>query len=170
MNHTEKKQQIRSMLETYEQALSEPPGGEGGGGNNHRNDSRYLGFDPTTWGKEYRELQRCLDDLRALAVGSSPILAHGVSARKGWWSLRERYLTCAYATEEVRLRKTRSGDRVPVPLPANKEIVSRQTILNGKSSTMRVRVWNQGVDPHAVSVALDWVTTSYRGRPAGWIT
>lgn len=154
---------LHEMLTRYHEARAESNGGGSSGG---RNESRLLGFDPTTWTREYVELERCLNELRGLAHNGRPMIEHGVSSSAGWWHLSHRYLRTETVRREIHMRRTHSGERVPARLPANMEVVSRQTILHGKSSHMLVRVWDTNVDPKVVGAALRWVSRSYRGTPA----
>lgn len=156
-------QAIHDMLTRYEQARSESssPGGSGG-----RHESRLLEFDHQTWTSAYRELDRCLERLRYIAQHGRPMIERGVSSSTAWWHLRHRYLHADVVRREVHSRRTHSGERVPVALPANMEIVARQTILNGKSSSMLVRVWDRRVDPKIVAAGLGWIAGQYRGMPA----
>ncbi len=154
---------IESMLEHYHEARAEAYGGESTGA---RNTSRINAFDTKTWTHEYVELERCLDHLRYLAGHGRPMIAKNVSSSTAWWNLRERYLNAQTVRREVHTRRTHSGNRVPVELPRNMEVVSRQTVLNGKTSSMLVRVWDPGVDLRVVRVAVDWVAGEFKGTPA----
>ncbi len=154
---------LHEMLTRYESARAESNGGGSSGG---RNESRLLGFDPQTWTREYQELERCLNALRYLGAVDSPIIEKGVSAQRAWWHISHRYLRTETVRREIHMRRTHSGERVPARLPANMEVVSRQTILHGKSSYMLVRVWDTNVDPKVVGAALRWIARSYNGTPA----
>ncbi len=154
---------LHEMMCRYETARAESNGGGSSGG---RNESRLLGFDPTTWTREYQELERCLNELRTLARNGRPMIEHNVSSSTAWWHLSHRYLRTETVRREVFMRRTHNGERVPNRLPANMEVVSRQTILHGKSSHMLVRVWDTNVDPKVVGAALRWIAREFKGSPA----
>lgn len=154
---------LHEMLQHYNHARSEASGGAGGGGARH--EARLLGLDPTTWTREYRELERCLERLRWLALHGRPMIERGVSSGAAWWHVRQRYLEAREVREEVHLRKTHSGDRVPAHLPRNKEVIGRPTILQGRSQRLLVRVWDPAVDPHIVGAGLRWISREFRGEP-----
>lgn len=154
---------LHEMLLRYSEAKSESSG-LGGGGSHH--EARMNVWDAQTWTREYRELERCLDALRYMAEHGRPMLERNVSSSAGWWHLRHRYLVTDTVRREVFMRRTHSGERVPARLPANMEVTSRQTILNGKTSYMMVRVWDARVDPAVVGAALRFLAREFRGVPA----
>ncbi len=154
---------LRLMLERYPEARAEAQGGGSSGG---RREARLLGFDPYTWTQEMRELERCLERLRALAHGRSPMLERGISSRRAWWHLRQRYLEARVVRREIHTRKTHSGERVPKRLPANMELASRQTVLHGQTTYALVRVWHPDVDERVVEAALRYLDAEFRGAPA----
>ena len=156
---------LHDMLVRFVEAKSEA---SGGGGGDSRLESRLLGFDPLTWTREYRELDRCLDRLRWLAEHGRPMIERNVSSAAAWWNVRARYLEAETVRREVHSRRTHSGERVPGRLPGNYEIVARPTILQGKSQHMLVRVWDPGVRPEVVAAALRWISREYRGTPASY--
>lgn len=154
---------LHVMLCHFNEARSEA-GGWGGSGGHHT--SRINVFDENTWTREYVELERVLDELRTMAQGLRPMISKGVSSSIAWWNLRERYLNAQVVQREVHVRKTKSGNLEPVQLPRNMEVVSRQTNLHGRTSSMLVRVWDHGVDDEIVVAALRWVSHEFKGRPA----
>jgi len=153
---------IHDMLSHYHEARSEA-GGTGGGGS--RLEARLLGWDPETYTREYRELDRCLDRLRWLAQHGRPMIAKGISSGAGWWHLRMRYLESQVVRREIHTRRTHNGTRVPAPLPRNCEVVARPTILQGRSQTLLVRTWDARVDPQIVRASLGWISQEFRGHP-----
>ena len=154
---------IHQMLVNWDAARSE--GSSVGGGGSHL-EARINTWDATTWTREYQELDRCLVRLRYLAGHGRPMISHGVSSSAAWWTIQQRYLEAVVVRREVFLRRTHSGERVPVSLPRNCEVVSRATIMQGKSSFCMVRTWDTRVDPADVDAALRWIAKEYRGVPA----
>lgn len=154
---------LRAMLSTYQEARSVSNGAGGTGG---RADSRYLEFDPSTWTREFQELERVLNHLKYLAGHGRPMIARNVSSSTAWWHVRERYLHCEKVRRLVHLRKTHSGERVPTGLRPNEEIASRTTILNGSQTSLMVWRWNPKVDLGVVDVAVEWMSGEFRGSPA----
>jgi hypothetical protein len=154
---------IKAMLALYQEARSVSSGAGGTGG---RADSRYLEFDPSTWTREYKELERVLERLRYLAGHGRPMIARNVSSSTAWWNVRQRYLECEKVRRLVHLRKTHSGERVPTGLRQNEEIASRTTILNGSQTSVMVWRWNPKVDLGVVDVAVDWMSSEFRGTPS----
>lgn len=161
----EKEQTIREMLSRYEQARSSAGSstGDGAGG---RFESRINTFDPLTWTPEYRELERCLLRLRWLAEHGRPMIAKGVSASRAWWHLRHRYLEARVVRREVHLDENHRRTNRRPRLAGNMEVVSRQTVLQGRSSMMLVRVWDSRVDAAVVDAAVSWLACEFRGMPA----
>ena len=155
---------IHALLDRYHDARSTH--GRTFGTGDHRNESAILHFDHATWTPAYRELERCLTELRRLAHGRRPMIAKGVSASKAWWHLRERYLACRVERREIHTHKTRGGHRVPKKLPANMEVLSRPALLRGDRVAVVVRVWDPGVDMAVVDAAVGWIAGVYRGTPA----
>jgi len=164
MLDTERPEVLKEMLSRYHDARSTH--GRTFGSGETRNESAILTFDPFTWTREYRELERCLGELRRLAHGRRPIIAKGVSASKAWWHLRERYLACRVERREIHTHKTRGGHRVPKRLPQNMEVLSRPTLLKGDRVAVVVRVWDPGVDMVVVEAAVEWLAGEFRGTPA----
>jgi hypothetical protein len=149
------------MLASFSDARAEAFGGGGAGG---RATSRINSFDPATWTRSYQELDRVLEHLRYLAGHGRPMIARDVSSSTAWWSIRARYLDAKIVRREVHLRKTHTGNRVPI-LPANSEIASRATILNGRTCSMMLRVWDGGVQPRVVDATIGWIDEQFKGRP-----
>lgn len=161
---TEREDTLRAMLDRYPEARAQAKGEGGMGG---RFESALLTFDPLTWTREMRELDRCLTELRRLAQGLSPIIARDVSARKAWWHLSHRYLLCVTTRKTVRTQKhQRTGERRIGRLPAYMEVIARPTLLHGKEASVLVRQWDPGVRMNVVDVAVQWIAGEYRGVPA----
>ena len=164
-HHPRRLEALHDMLSHYSDARSEASGAGGGG---QRLEARLLGFDRETWTPEFRELERCLERLRWLAGHGRPMIERGLSSGVAWWSIRQRYLEAEIVRHEIHTRKTRSGHRVPVSLPANVEVVARPTILNGSRQHVLVRRWDQRVDPQVVRAGLRWISGEFRGEPRPW--
>jgi hypothetical protein len=165
--NTDRVDTLHEMLVRLEEARSE--GSSAGGGGSHH-EARMNTWDALTYTREYKELDRCLERLRWLAEHGRPMIAPDVSSAKAWWHIRHRYLATEVVRREVHYRRTHSGERVPARLPRNMEVVSRQTILNGRAGYMMVRVWDPRVDPAVVGAGLRWISREFRGTPvAVWL-
>ena len=160
---TDRVDTIHEMLVRYDEARSE--GSSAGGGGSHY-EARLNTWDSQTWSREYRELDRCLDRLRWLAEHGRPMIERSISSGAAWWAIRSRYLESTVVRREVHYRRTHSGERVPARLPSNMEVVSRQTILNGRAGYMMVRVWDPRVEPAIVGAGLRWISREFLGQPA----
>lgn len=150
------------MLSVYVDCRQESGERAGTGG---RRESRLLTFDPRTWTREMRELDRCLTLLRDRARSRGLIIEKGVTAGQGWWHLRQRYLEAHVVRRELRTRKTRSGHRTPV-VPKSAELLASVTVLTGGRCQALLRVWHPGVDERVVDAAVRFLVREYRGEPA----
>jgi hypothetical protein len=149
---TEREQTIRLMLERFNEAQAQKKGEGGIGG---QFSSAHLQWDETTWNSSYVELSRCLEKLRNDPVRS-----------RVWWSVRQRYLHCQIRRREVAVKYNhRKTVRTPVSLPSNEEVVSRQTVLNGKTTMLMVRVWDPKVREDLVDEGVKWLAKEFRGKP-----
>ena len=153
---------IREMLSRYHEAQAQAKGEGGLGG---QFSSAMLTWDHETYTREYRELDRCLNLLRLQAEGGA-VFKSGTSARRVWWAIRERYLHCTLVQREVHTYRTKSGHRVPKPLPAGQEVVSRQVMMLHGKATAIVRVWDDRVDSKLVDEGVRWLAGEFRGRPS----
>lgn len=154
---------LHEMLVRLPEARAQAKGEGGRGG---QFSSAILVFDPVTYTREYRELDRVLTVLRTMAQSRGPMIARNVTSGQAWWNLSHRYLLCQLVRRDVHTFKTRAGHRVPRKLPANMEVVSRPVLMHGEKASMLVRVWDSRVEPRIVQAALEWVSQEYRGTPA----
>lgn len=145
-----REQTIVEMLAWYEDARAQAQSESSRGG---EFDSSALVFDPFTWTREYRELERQLEILKR----SKPSL---------YWHVSQRYLVTYCVRREVFTHKTRAGHRVPIRLKPWEEVASRATLLHGDRAEMIVRVWDRRVDPTLVQEAIRWIARSFRGMPS----
>lgn len=155
--------ELHGMMLRFHEARSQAKGEGGRGG---QFSSAILVFDPLTYTREYRELDRCLTELRRQANTRGPLIAKGVTPGQAWWNLSHRYLLCTLKRTEIHTTKTRAGHRVPRKLPHNMEVVARPTLMHGDKASVLVRVWDSAVDPAKVAAAIQWLSTEYRGVPA----
>lgn len=154
---------LHEMLTRLNEARAQAKGEGGRGG---QFSSAILVFDPVTYTREYRELDRVLAELRRQANTRGPMIAKNVTPGQAYWHLSHRYLLCQLVRREVHTVKTRAGHRVPRKLPHNCEVVARPVLMHGEKASMLLRVWDGGVKPEIVQAAIQWVSREYRGEPA----
>jgi hypothetical protein len=152
------------MLERYDEALSTPNGA--GQTFTHRHESAILSLD-ITWNASYRELDRCLGELRRASQQGihQTIRCHiqgkedRISCRSAWWNLRERYIDSRLVRREIRTHKGR------LHLPRNSELYAGAPATHGKALVV-LRVWDAKVEADRVNAAIGWIAERYRGVPA----
>ncbi len=101
---------------------------------------------PPTWNDSYRELERCLRQLR----DTRPTC---------YWHLCERFIRTQDLTLELPVRRGR------VKLPPHTEVAAGHVSIGAKTAKLRCRRWSSSVREQKVRLALAWLVREFRGMP-----
>lgn len=139
-----KQQIICSMLARFNEAR-ETLNGPG----DIRGDGNSVTLMPSTWNDSYRELERCLLNLRNT---HKPLYAH----------IQERYLAQQPFNEIV--RKVEVNHRGNLVLPANTVVLC---VIDRRKNiaTARLRRWHPWVRREKINEAVDILASEFRGEP-----
>lgn len=137
---TRREEIIIEMLSRYQEA-QEPDGKGGQPGSGER-----VPLMPATWNRSYRELERCLRELRAERTCQ-------------YWHLSERYLRCRIITVDCKVVKGK------IRLPEHSELVAGAAQAGEKTARVRLRQWDPGVRAEKVRRAVAWLAVSFQGDP-----
>lgn len=106
---------------------------------------------PATWNTSFRELERCLKQLRD-------------ERKSQYWHLCERYVRAEVKTVLCGVRKAPNGQR-ELRLPPHSELVAGAPVSGESTAYVRLRVWSPAVRPEKARRGVEWISDNFRGEP-----